>query len=236
MRYVRVDISSKLPHDCGLIKSIETQYGRFYCSPRIPNYWYPSVTTVTGFAKSEFFAEWRKNPDNAKISQHATNRGNELHSIIEAYLKNETNHKHNKNLLTVYMFQQMQNELHKINNIHLQETPLWSDTLRVAGRVDCIAEYEGTLSIIDFKGSGKEKREEWITNYFEQAACYSLMYQEMTGTPVNQIVILIACEDGTVQTFKKSTKQYLKSLNDTVRNYWKTNNFDKIQQDILKGT
>ena len=227
MNYKHVDV--KLNKN---IKSIDTNFGRFYCSPNEPYYWYPSVTTVTGFAKSEFFAEWRKNPDNAKLSKHASNRGNELHSMIEQYLKNQTDYKQNKNLLSVYLFQQMQEELHKINNIHLQESPMCSDVLRLAGRVDCVAEYDGVLSIIDFKGSTKEKREEWITNYFEQASCYSLMYQEMTGTPVNQIIILIASEDGTVQTFKKSPKDYFKSLNKTIKDYWKANNFDEIQNKI----
>jgi hypothetical protein len=232
MKFNRVDVSSKMPHDCGLICSKETSFGRFYRSPRMPNYWYPSVTTVTGFAKSEFFAEWRKNPDNEKLSKHASNRGNELHEMIEKYLKNQDDYKKNKNLLTVYLFQQMQEQLDKINNIHLQESPMWSDTLRMAGRVDCIAEYDGVLSIIDFKGSGKQKREDWITNYFEQASCYSLMYQELTGTPVNQIVILISSEDGTVQEFKKNPKNYLKSLNKTIKDYWKANDFQEIQNKI----
>jgi len=232
MKYVRADVSNKLPHDVGLIRSCETDMGRFYCSPRIPNYWYPSVTTVTGFAKSQFFAEWRKNPDNARLSKHAANRGNELHAMIESYLNNNADYNKNKSLLTVYMFQQMQEELHKINNIHMQESPMWSDTLRLAGRVDCIAEYDGVLSVIDFKGSSKQKREEWITNYFEQTGCYSLMYQEMTGIEVNQIVVLISCEDGTVQTFKKNPKAYFKSLNQTIKNYWKANDFDAIQNNL----
>lgn len=234
MMFNRVDMSSKIPHDTGLIVSTETPHGRFYRSPRVPNYWYPSVTTVTGFAKSQFFAEWRNNPNNKKLSEHASHRGNELHEIIEKYLKNQPDYNSKKSLLSVHLFQQMQEELNKINNIHLQETPLWSDTIRMAGRVDCIAEYDGVLSIIDFKGSGKQKKEEWITNYFEQASCYSLMYQEMTGTPVNQIVILVSCEDGTVHAFKKNPKMYMPSLVKTIQNYWQANNFDNIQQDISK--
>jgi len=232
MKFNHLDVSSRMPTGSESIKSKETSFGRFYRSPVAPYYWYPSVTTVTGFSKSQFFAEWRKNPENEKLSKYASNRGNELHEIIENYLKNKTDYKKNKNLLSVYLFQQMQEELNKINNIHLQETSMWSDTLRMAGRVDCIAEYNDQLSIIDFKGSTKEKREEWITNYFEQASCYSLMYQEMTGTPVNQIIILIASEDGTVQTFKKNPKDYFKSLNKTIKDYWKANNFDEIQNKI----
>lgn len=229
MKYIRLDETNEA---AGLIRTAETPHGRFYQSPNEPHYWYPSVTTVTGFAKSEFFAEWRKNPANERLSRHAANRGNELHSMIEQYLKNDSDYKRNRNLLTVYLFQQMQEELHRINNIRMQECPLWSDTLRLAGRVDCIADYDGELSIIDFKGSGKEKREEWISNYFEQATCYALMYQEMTGTPVNQIVILITCEDGTVQVFKKKPKHYLHSLKHTINNYWKSNDFEQIQNNI----
>lgn len=233
MNYNHVDISDRMPQDT--IYTVETSQGRFYRSPTKPDMWYPSVTTVTGFAKKDFFVEWRKNPDNAKLSKHASSRGNELHSMIECYLKNEEDYKKNKNLLTVYLFQQMQEELHKINNIHAQEVGLWSDVLRIAGRVDCIAEYDGVLSIVDFKGSGKEKREEWITNYFEQASCYSLMYQEMTGTPVNQIVIMISCEDGTVQVFKKNPRDYFKHLNNTIKQYWKANDFNEIQRSIKEA-
>lgn len=232
MNYHHVDSSNILPIEAKQIVSTEIESGRFYRSPRPPHYWYPSVTTVTGFSKAKFFAEWRKNPDNEKLSKHASNRGNELHNMIELYLKNDDAYNTNKNLLTLSLFKQMQYELHKINDIITQETSLWSDTLRLAGRVDCIANYENKLSIIDFKGSSKEKKEEWILNYFEQASCYALMYQEMTNTPVNQIVIMITSEDGTIQTFKKHPRDYLKSLHYTIKNYWKNNDFNKLQERL----
>jgi genome maintenance exonuclease 1 len=232
MIYNHIDASKILPAEAYSIKSSEINNSRFYRSPVPPHYWYPSVTTVTGFAKSSFFVEWRKNPENEKISKHASNRGNELHLIIEQYLKNNEEYKQNKNLLTLSLFNQLKPELHKINNIVVQETCLWSDTLRLAGRVDCIAEYDGVLSIVDFKGSGKEKKEEWISNYFEQASCYALMYQEMVRVPVNQIVIMISSEDGTTQIFKREPRNYLKSLHQTIKNYWKNNNFYEIQEKM----
>lgn len=230
MIYKRLEAEKIFPAEAFSIKSAELDGSRFYRSPVSPHYWYPSVTTVTGFSKKDFFNEWRKNPDNEKISIHASNRGNELHTMIELYLKNDDSYKKNKNLLTLSLFNQLKLELHKIDNIVVQETALWSDTLRLAGRVDCIAEYDGVLSIIDFKGSGKEKKEEWILNYFEQASCYALMYQEMIQKPINQLVIMISSEDGTIQIFKKQPKEYLKSLHQTIKNYWKSNDFDDIQK------
>jgi genome maintenance exonuclease 1 len=102
--------------------------------------------------------------------------------------------------------------LDRINNIHAQEIALYSDHLRLAGRVDCIAEFDGKLSVIDFKTSGKPKKKEWITNYFAQAAAYAIMYEERTGTPINRSVILIAVEDEEPQIFIESRDNYVKDL------------------------
>ena len=67
------------------------------------------------------------------------------------------------------MFSAIEPFLKRINNIHLQEKSLYSDHLQTAGRVDCIAEFDARLSVIDFKTSSKPKSAEWITNYFVKA-------------------------------------------------------------------
>ena len=183
---------------------------------------YPSVTTVTGYEKKKFFAAWRaKNPVE---SRRVLNRGNKLHSLIEDYINNEFDVKKDKgrvDLPILDLFLQLQPELNNIDNILAQEIPLWSSTLELAGRVDCVAEYKGKLSIIDFKGSTRIKRKSDIANYFAQATAYAIMWQEMTGIPINNIVIMIATEEGGAQVFEANPIDYAKPLLKAIRGYQK---------------
>jgi len=199
----------KYPTEISLpqLKVIETEGKRLYVTPEGNKY--PSVTTVTGWKKREFFAEWRKK--NPEESKYALQRGNDFHLLIEKYLNNEQVDRHS-DPKTQKLFDQAKSELHNIDKILCQEVALWSDTLKLAGRVDCIAEYEGKLSIIDFKTSTKPKRKDDIHNYFLQATAHAEMWHERTGEKINQIVILITCDDGTVQTFIEDTKSYKKDL------------------------
>jgi len=181
---------------------------------------YPSVTTVTGWEKKKFFAEWRaKNPSE---SRRVLNRGNKLHSLIEDYINNEfivAEHKQRVDLPILDLFLQLQPKLNNIDNVYAQEVPLWSSVLGLAGRVDCVGEYNGKLSIIDFKGSTKIKRKEDIENYFAQATAYAIMWQEMTGTPIDNIVIMIATEEGDSQVFEANPINYVKPLLKAIRSY-----------------
>ena len=204
---------------------METSHGRFYESPTKKGKWYPSVTTVTGHAKKAFFENWRKNPENMKTLQYCQQRGNTLHDTIENYLNNNNEFVDALSLSEKRHFVQLKDELDKIDNVRALEVPLWSDILGLAGRVDCIAEYDGTLSVIDFKGSTKPKKSSWIKNYFEQATCYSIMWKERTGERIDQIVVLVSCDDGTTQAFVKDCRDYVPSLKTTIENYW---------NDILK--
>lgn len=171
---------------------------------------FPSVTTVVGWKKNQFFAEWRKN--NPKEAIRTRNRGTKLHSLIEKYVLNEAEFLNNQDPYTLDLFCQLQTQIDKIDNVRAIEGFLWSKPLRLAGRVDCIAEYDCVLSVIDFKGSTKPKRKDDIHNYFLQATAYAEMWHERTGEKINQIVILITCDDGTVQTFIEDTKSYKKDL------------------------
>ena len=112
--------------------------------------------------------------------------------------------------------------LHKINNIYGTELVLFSDFHSMSGTADCIAEYDGELSIIDFKTSRKEKREDWIINYFLQSTAYSIMWEELTDIPISQIVILISGEDNTVSEFIKDPKIYKDELFQTLQKYYST--------------
>ena len=158
-----------------------------------------------------------------KISARASRRGTKFHSLMESYISNEEQSTYlNEDLMPDMRqaFHDMIPTLDRIDNIHYVETMLYSETLGLAGQVDCIAEFDGVPSIIDFKTSLKNKREEWITNYFEQCTCYSLMYEEMTGVPCKQIVVLISV-DGEIkpQVFVKNRKDYIPELANKIKQF-----------------
>lgn len=198
----------------GTLEEQTTDSGRSYKTPEGS---FPSVTTVVGFEKQKFFATWRKN--NQKESSRVTKRGTEFHSLIENYINNEKIQFDVLMPSMVDIFVLIQPLLHRIDNIRLLEAPLWSSLLGLAGRTDCIAEFDGKLSIIDFKASTKQKRKEDIDNYFMQATAYAMMLQERTGIKVDQFVILIACEDGTSQVFIDKPINYVKPLSDIIQRY-----------------
>ena len=166
---------------------------------------YPSVTTVIGSNKKKMQAimRWRKRvgeKEANRVSAQATGRGTKYHSIVEDYFNNELDLKKFRSApLPVLMFQHSRSTLDRINNIYFQEVALYSDRLELAGRVDCIAEFDGVLSIIDFKTSAKEKTDERLYDYFVQETAYACMLQENYGLTVKQLVTIVACENGETQ-------------------------------------
>ena len=168
-------------------------------------YKFPSVTTVisNNAAKKANIARWRKRVGeekaNAKTTR-ATGRGTKYHSIAEDYFNNNLDlKKYNKYPLPVFMFHHSRDTLDIINNIYLQEAALYSKHLELAGRVDCIAEFDGVLSIIDFKTAQEPKREQYLYDYFVQETAYACMLQEIYGLTVKQLVTIVACENGETQ-------------------------------------
>lgn len=184
---------------------------------------YPSVTTVIGEKKKKSIMEWRRKvgEDEANaISKRATTRGNKCHKLAEDYLSNKPLDRYRDDVLSLGLFHQIRPYIDKINNIHALEESLYSHTLKLAGRVDCIAEYDNELAIIDFKTSTKFKREEWIQDYFSQETAYAIMFQELTGLKVKQLVTIIAVETGTPQVFvKKDILTYVPKLKDYIDYY-----------------
>lgn len=177
--------------------------------------WYPSVTTVTGFRKKDSILKWRKRVGEQqanKISGQASARGNKYHSLVETLLKNEPIVFNEDQPLVNFMFKSSLKTLERINNIHLLESPLYSDRFRIAGRVDCIAEFDSELAVIDFKTATKAKEESWIENYFVQETAYAVMYYERCGVQVDKIVTIIAVEDGTVQVIERRNLDYYYKL------------------------
>jgi ATP-dependent exoDNAse (exonuclease V) beta subunit len=200
-----------------------TESGRVYVTPEGNKY--PSVTTVIGAKSKQSILEWRKRVGEAeanRISSRAASRGTSLHSMNEDYLNNIFDEeKYKTKVLPLFMFKHLKPFLNKINNIHVLEGALYSDRLQLAGRVDCIAEYENELAIIDFKTSTEPKKREWIENYIAQECAYAMMYYERTGIKVKKLVTLIACEDGEVQVFQEyDIKKYMSVLMSYI-NHWK---------------
>lgn len=203
------------------IEKIEINGNRFY---KTPVGTFPSVTSVTGWEKRNFFAKWRKN--NPEESIRVCSRGNKLHSLIENYLNNQQ--VLNENASTEEeLFTLMKPHIDKINNIRALEVPLYSKILGLAGRVDCIGEYNKELCVIDFKGSTKTKNKDDIQNYFLQAAAYALMWQDMTGEKCNKICIIIGTETENVQVFVEKTIDYVKRLKKVITTYKKYNDTSK---------
>jgi len=193
---------------------------------------YPSITTILSVRNKSGLMEWRKRVGNDvanHIARTAAARGTKVHHMCEDYLNNENIDHHKKNFLPFCLFGQLKEKvLCNINNIHAQEAGLYSDKYKVAGRVDCIAEYNGVLSIIDFKTSTKERNEEWNENYYIQCSAYAEMYEERTGTKIEQIVILCVTEDGTVQEFVKEKYDYLDAITETATEWNKKNEISNV--------
>ena len=207
-------------HNFPDLKAKTTAQGRRYF---VEGNAYPSVTTVIGEMKKKSILEWRRKVGEEEanaISKRATTRGNKCHKLAEDYLSNKPLDRYRDDVLSLGMFHQIRPYIDKINNIHALEESLYSHTLKLAGRVDCIAEYDNELAIIDFKTSSKYKREEWIQDYFSQETAYAIMFQELTGLKVKQLVTIIAVETGTPQVFvKKDILTYVPKLKEYIDYY-----------------
>ena len=209
---------------------------RFYQTP--DGKLYPSITTVLQKRKMAGLMEWRKSvgDDVANyIARTAAHRGTKVHHMCEDFLNNNFDEEvHKKNFLPYVLFGQLKPVLmQKVNNILAQECGLYTDKYRVAGRVDCIAEYNGVKSIIDFKTSRKERNDEWNESYYIQASAYAEMFEERTGIEINQIVILVVTEDGVVQEFVKHKGEYLPMLVEAIDDF--TTDWEK-ENDMVSSS
>ena len=198
-----------------------TPTGRKYAAPD-GNY-YPSVTTVLGILSKDGIDAWRKRvgeEEANRISHRASTRGTAVHECIEKYLENDENYAKGYMPNIIDNFKSVQPVLDsRIGKIYAQEAALYSKHLGLAGRVDCIAEFDGVLSIIDWKTSGKLKKPEWITNYFVQESAYAIMWEERTGTPITQLVTVIAVDNEEPQVFIEHRDNWTSKLIDTIALY-----------------
>ena len=178
-----------------------------------------SITSVISHYNREIFRGWRAKvgeKEANKVTKQATSRGTDMHTLAEYYLKNSK--LPSVQPLSEMLFKQSKPTLDKIDNIHAQEQSLFSYELGVAGSVDCIAEYEGELAIIDFKTAKKPKPKKWVDHHFVQCAAYACMLYEMTGIVVKKFVIIMSCEDGEVVVYEEYNKRkYINLLSEYIR-------------------
>ena len=205
-----------------------------------PNGSYPSITTVLSIRNKRGIHEWRKrvgNEEANRITKRAVTRGTHFHSLLEQYFLNEIDDLDTfcatalaKNPAVWYLFLEAVQVLEtKINNIYCIEDYLYSDEYKVAGAVDMIAEYDGVVSVIDFKTSNSDKKEEWIENYFIQGTAYAKMFTERTGIPCSQLVIFIVPDSGIPQIFTKSVDDYTPLLKSAIQDF---NDYKNKRLDI----
>jgi len=182
-----------IQHDIPKLERITNPDGsRLYQTPS--GRAYPSVTTITGLLKKQAILKWRKrvgNEEANRISNKAATRGTRIHSLCESYLLGNPTE---PDMFDAELFKSIQEYLEQINNIHALETPLFSDFLEIAGTVDCIAEFNGRLSVIDFKTSSRPKSRDDIHDYFMQTSAYAVAFEELTKIPVDRLVIIMAVD------------------------------------------
>ena len=203
---------------------------RFYKVPS--GKMYPSITSVTSFYNRDVFINWRKKVGEEKankITRESTFRGTKYHDVVEYYMRNGTIDGLDMLPSTKFLFLSSKKNLDRIDNIHALEKSLYSDYLGLAGRVDCIAEFDGELAVIDFKTSTKVKPEKWIENYFVQETAYACMYFEMTGIPVKKLITIMVTENGECVVYEKRNKDYyIKLLTKYIGKFvnYKTGNYE----------
>ena len=180
-----------------------------------------SITSITSHYNKEIFINWRKKVGNEvadKITKAATGRGTDMHTLTEHYLLNEDLPKVRP--ISDFLFKIAKPKLNLINSIYTLEGSLYSKHLGIAGTVDCIAEYNGELSIIDFKTSKKPKPRDWIEHYFVQAMAYGCMFYELTGISIKKLVIIMACENGECIVYEEYDKtKYIKLLQNYISKF-----------------
>jgi ATP-dependent exoDNAse (exonuclease V) beta subunit len=206
------------------LKQINSETGRRYTTPGGNSY--PSITTILSkFTDKSFLIEWRKrigDEEANRIVKKSSSRGTKLHQVCEKYLLNELNDFKIKTMMPDIkdFFLQLKPHIDEnVGNVYGLEQPLYSDRLKISGTTDCIAEWNGKLSIIDYKNARRIKEEDEIQNYFIQCSAYAEMFGDLTKQSIEQIVVAIANEDGKPQIFVREKHKYITNLNSMIERY-----------------
>lgn len=198
-----------------------TDKGRVYKIPE--GIQLPSITTVLSILSRDSIKAWRKRvgeEEANRISYRASTRGTAVHEIIEKYIDNDPDYRDGYTPDVIESFLSVKPILDdSIGKVYAQEAPLYSTHLGVAGRVDCVAEFDGKPSIIDFKTAMKPKNSNWIKNYFMQESAYAIMWEERTGMPITQLVTLISVDNHEPQVFVEHRDNWTRPLQETIDQY-----------------
>ena len=192
---------------------------------------YPSITTILSEFSKASIQEWRKRVGETeanKISGKASRRGTSVHSVCESYIKNEDGYFDGQTPNIIELFKTIEPFLERVDNIHGVELALYSDHFGVAGRTDLIAEFDGVLSVIDYKTSNRIKKKEWCESYFAQGAFYGIAYEELTKIPVSQVVIIIAVDNEHPQLFVEKRDDWVDKIWEAKKLY-ELNNIDTVE-------
>tara|TARA_Y100000385_G_scaffold47191_1_gene43813 strand:- start:2442 stop:3095 length:654 start_codon:yes stop_codon:yes gene_type:complete len=194
--------------------------GRKYSTPKGD---YPSITTILGQRGKAAIIAWRNrigHEEANKISRQAAGRGTAVHTMCEKYVNNDPDYAKDAMPNILHDFKRIKHVLDtRIGKVYGQELALYSDHLGVAGRVDCVAEFDGKLSIIDYKTSRKTKKKEWIDSYFMQECFYAIAWEERTGIPITQLVTIISVDDAPEQVFIEHRDNWDKELVKCIKEY-----------------
>jgi hypothetical protein len=200
------------------MQAVTTEEGRKYHTPEGIDL--PSITTCLSILSRDGIAAWRKRvgeEEANRISRVASTRGTKVHEIIEKYIDNKEDYSDGYTPDIIQSFNDVRDILdNRIGTVFAQEAPLYSNHLGVAGRVDCVAEFDGALSIIDFKTSRKKKFPSMIKQYFMQESAYSIMWEERTGMPITQLVTIIAVDNHEPQVFIEHRDNWVRPLKETI--------------------
>jgi len=199
---------------------------RHYATPKGH---FPSITTTLSILSRDVIEKWKARvgeEEAARVSYRASVRGTAVHEIIEKYIDNVEGFKDGYTPDIINSFLAVKPILdNRIGRVFAQEAPLYSEHLGVAGRVDCVAEFDGKRSIIDFKTSKKPKPKAWITNYFMQETAYAIMWEERTGQPIEQLVTIISVDgENEPQVFIEHRDNWSGKLIETIKQYYEENN------------
>lgn len=205
------------------LNSVDGTTGRYYTTPE--GHKYPSITTMLGYGDKPWLIDWRESLGQQQADaemKRAAARGTAVHLMLEKHLQNDLTATKEHLIEHIAEFNSLKQYVKKINNIVLQEAALYSDVLKIAGRVDCIAEVNGVLSIIDFKTSTGNKTEQMIQDYYLQTTFYALAFLECYGIEIEDIVIFMSVEKGAVPlVFKSKVKEHVAPLIKRINKYYR---------------
>tara|TARA_Y100000310_G_scaffold147569_1_gene146815 strand:- start:2153 stop:2815 length:663 start_codon:yes stop_codon:yes gene_type:complete len=193
---------------------------RFYVTPEGEHY--KSITSILSELTKADIQKWRARvgeKEANRITQKASRRGTAVHSVCESYIKNEDGFLEGEMPHIIEVFRSIEPLLDRIDNVRLVEGALWSDELRVAGRTDLIADFDDKLAVIDYKTSNYKKTWEMCHKFFMQGAFYAHAFEERYGTPIENIIIIMAVDGSEPLLWKETTSRWIEPLKQVITKY-----------------